>query len=307
MDPGFDTALVTGGRGFLGRGIVAALRRAGWRVATVGPARPGDDASHVPIAGPSDTAGFAAALAARRPALVVHLAAAAPGAAPEEHQGVTVDGTRALVTALSGQRAAPVLLAFGSAAEFGPIDAGAGPLPESWPCAPTTPHGRAKHEASLAVLRYLGESGAPGAVLRLFTAAGPGAPAAMLLGRIAAEIAAMPAAGGGVRVAGPERERDYLAVSEVARLVMRIAPRARGLPALLHLCSGRGIAVHAWIAALAAARGVPVTVLPRQDGARRDDPMRVIGDPGLLRAQGLSPVAFDLDTLAREIMAPWRD
>ncbi|CAH0286308.1 NAD(P)-dependent oxidoreductase [Roseomonas sp. CECT 9278] len=306
MEPSFDTALVTGGRGFLGRGIVAALRGAGWRVATIGAARRGDAADHVAVAGPSDAEGIAAALVALRPALVVHLAAAAPGAPPEDHEAVTVAGTRALLAALSGQRAPPVLLAFGSAAEFGPIDAGAGPLPESWPCAPSSPHGRAKHAASLAVQRYLAESGAPGAVLRLFTAAGPGAPAAMLLGRIAAEIAAMPPAGGAVRVAGPERERDYLPVTEVARLVMRLAPRARELPALLHLCSGRGIAVREWIAALAAARGVPVTVLPRQDGARRDDPARVVGDPGLLRALGLAPAAFDLATLAREIMAPWR-
>jgi UDP-glucose 4-epimerase len=306
MDSGNGTALVTGGRGFLGRAIVQGLRQAGWRAMTIGPARAGDDACHVATAGPLDAAGIAAALAMLHPSLVLHLAAAPPSAPAEEQQAVTVDGTRALLAALAGADTPPLLLAFGSAAEFGPIDAAAGPLDETQPCAPVSAYGRAKHAASLAVLRHLEATGAPGAVLRLFTAAGPGAPPGMLLGRIAAEIAAMPATGGAVRVAGPDRERDYLPIAEVARLVLELARPGRDLPPLLHLCSGRGIAVRDWIGALAAARGVPVAVLPREDGARRDDPLRVIGDPGLLRGLGIAPVAFELDALAEEIMAPWR-
>jgi nucleoside-diphosphate-sugar epimerase len=306
MDSGSGTALVTGGRGFLGRAIVAGLRQAGWRALTIGPARAGDGACQVATAGPSDAAGIAAALVALRPALVLHLAAAPPSAPPEDQQAVTVDGTRALLAALARADTPPVLLAFGSAAEFGPIDAACGPLDETQACAPVSAYGQAKHAASLAVLRHLDATGMPGAVLRLFTAAGAGAPPNMLLGRIAAEIAAMPATGGAVRVAGPERERDYLPVAEVTRLVLRLAEPRLSLPPLLHVCSGRGIAVRDWIGALAAARGVPVAVLPREDGARRDDPLRVIGDPARLCGLGIAPAPFALDALAEEIMAPWR-
>jgi nucleoside-diphosphate-sugar epimerase len=297
------TALVTGGRGFLGRVVVAELRRAGWHAATIGPPRPGDPPTHRPSAGPADTEAIAAALAALRPGLVVHLAAAAPAAPPDEQLAVTVAGTEALVAALARSGPAPRLLAFGSAAEFGAVPPDAGRLTEAHPCAPVSAYARAKHAATGAVLRHLREGGGPGAVLRLFTAAGPGAPRGMLLGRVAAEIAAMPASGGVVRVAGPERERDYLPVAEVARIVVALARPGLALPPLLNLCSGRGIAVRDWIAALAAARGVPVSAAPRQDGLRAGDPPRVIGDNGLLRALGLAPAAFDLHDLAREIIA----
>jgi len=45
---------------------------------------------------------------------------------------------------------------------------------------------------------------------------------------------------------------------------------------------------------------------PRQDGARGDEPCRVIGDPGRLRGHDLAAEAFPLNQRARKISAPWR-
>jgi nucleoside-diphosphate-sugar epimerase len=306
MTLGSATALVTGGRGFVGRHVVDGLRRAGLRAVTVGIPRPGDGPDHAAIASPTDAAGLARILASMQPRLVVHLAAAAPGLPGADQHAVTVAGTQALLDALAAMAGPPLLLAFGSAAEFGPVPLDSPRLTEDHPCAPASIHGHAKHAATLAVLRHAREGRGPACVVRLFTAAGPHAPPFTLLGRIAAEIAALPAGGGVVRVAGPLRERDYLPVAEIGRLVPAIAARAGALPPLLNLCSGRGIVVQDMVAALAAARGVPVRIALREDGQRHDDPQRVVGDPSRLSALGLTPAPFALHDLAADIMAPWR-
>ncbi|BDG72341.1 NAD-dependent epimerase/dehydratase family protein [Roseomonas fluvialis] len=306
MSLGSGTALVTGGRGFVGRHVVEGLRTAGLRAVTIGIPRPGDGPDHVAVESAADSAGFARALAALRPGLVVHLAAAAPALPAADQHAVTVAGTQSLLDALAGMADPPLLLAFGSAAEFGPVPVGSPNLTEDHPCAPTSAHGQAKHAAMQAVLRHAREGRGPACVLRLFTAAGPHAPPFTLLGRIAAEIAALPASGGVVRVAGPLRERDYLTVAEIGRLVPAIAAQAGALPPLLNLCSGSGTVVRDMVGALAAARGVPVRIALREDGLRRDDPQRVVGDPSRLRALGLMPTPVALHDLAVGIMAPWR-
>lgn len=303
MEQASGCALVTGGRGFIGRQVVAALRRAGYRTVTVGPARAGDGVDHRPISGPEDSQGLTRILRECRPDLVVHLAAAPPPAAAEDHQRVTVEGTRRLLMSLAASEFRPLLLAIGSAAEFGATLPGEGLVADDHPCAPATPYGQAKHEATRLVLRYRAEGGRC-SVLRLFTAAGPEPPPHSLLGNLAAQLRSLPPTGGAVQVHGPDRARDYLSVTAIADTVVALAERGEALPPIMNLCSGQGVTVREWVDALASVRGIHVQVEPPHHGLRRAEPQRVIGHPGILLRLGIRPDTLRLPQIATAIMAP---
>ena len=152
--------LVTGGTGFLGQQIVAALRARGLGVAAPGRAE----------ADLLSAEGRRALVASVRADLLIH---AAWMTRPGEywHSPVNLDWVRAThdLTRLFARAGGRRVVMVGTCAEYDWSCAGAAPLPESHPCRPHTPYGAAK----LLAWTLLARCGLSAVNARVFAPVGP--------------------------------------------------------------------------------------------------------------------------------------
>jgi nucleoside-diphosphate-sugar epimerase len=291
------TVLQTGAGGFLGRAVLRRLKAGGCHVLSLGRLDRATEADgHIPIALPANQADCMAILAACRPALIVHLAAAAPSAPAGEHADITRDFALPLFEAAAIAAPEGRIVTIGSAAEFGAAVRSDGPMTEDDPCAPVTPYGEAKYAVTQQA-RECWQAGRDVSVLRLFTAAGPGMPAHTVLGNAARQIHSA-APGGPVRLGNIGVERDYLDVDEAARLIVALALREQRLPPLVNIASGVGTVVAAIVRRMVALSGKACRV---EQIVRREDalsPARIIGSTAAIAALGLPPSVPTLDELA---------
>lgn len=190
LDPGplrRGPVLVTGGTGFLGRHLLAALGEAGVRARVL--ARRPDKARELPeaaelelVAGDlSDPASLARAC--RGAATVFHLAAAMPGQpeAPGDLAGyrrVNVEGSLALARAAAAAGASRFVFVSSTAAMGAPA---APTVDETTPCRPTSPYEVSKREAEIALLALAAETGLEVTILRPCLVTGAGQRGGVLL------------------------------------------------------------------------------------------------------------------------------
>ncbi|MEO6810468.1 MAG: NAD-dependent epimerase/dehydratase family protein [Isosphaeraceae bacterium] len=222
--------LVTGGSGFLGRHLLKTLTHAapvGVRVVAMGRRRP--EACPVELFVPADLdepVELARALRTAGPEVVFHLAGQLPTADPARlYQGNT-RATVHLLDALRGlDRPVRVVMA-GSAAELGPLAAGALPVGEESPCNPVSPYGLSKWFAT----RYGLNQSLPLEVLsaRIFNPIGPGMPVSQAFGRFAAVLAAPGIDPVRLKVSGLDARRDFIDVGDVADALLALALRGQG-------------------------------------------------------------------------------
>ncbi len=206
--------LVTGGSGFIGRHVVAALRADGHGVTVVDRMPFGDPGVHEVTGELEDSAVRHQAVTAGTDA-VVHLAAETSvlGSVhrPAHVHRVNVDVTAALLE-LCRERDVPAFVLASTNAVVGSFD---GTMTEQVPLAPLTPYGATKAAAEMLLSGYAGAYGMRTPSLRLTNVYGPGmhhkdsfVPRLM---RAAAE-------GGGVQVYGDgTQRRDLVHVGDVAR------------------------------------------------------------------------------------------
>jgi nucleoside-diphosphate-sugar epimerase len=254
--------LIIGAGGFLGRHIRRRARAAGLDVVTAGrSALPGSPAHLVADLAADGPAVIATMLTEVAPDAVVNCAGATSGP-PAALVAANIEGTYALVTAMLAAGAAR-LVHLGSAAEYGAAEPGV-PVTEQAATRPGAMYGVTK----LAGTRIVGTAAAAGldaVVLRVFNPVGPGAPAASLPGRLAAELRRALADGTGeVRLGPLDAVRDFVDARDVADAVLA-AVTAGSLPhPVLNVGSGRGVPVRAMVSGLIAASGCPAAV--REDG-----------------------------------------
>ena len=134
------------------------------------------------------------------------------------------------------------LVHLGSAAEYGAVPAGR-PVAEDHPAEPVSAYGHSKL-AGTALVTAAHRRGRPATVLRVFNPIGPGTPATLLPGLLAATLRAA-AAGGPPAETGPlDGHRDLVDSRDVAAAV-RLAVLHRGdVPPLLNVGSGRAVALR---------------------------------------------------------------
>jgi len=215
--------LVTGGSGFLGRQVLAALagRADVWALGRRRPA--GWAAGRFAEADLEQPEGVTRAVREVKPDVVIHASGKTPPADPDAFYRANTLATVHLLDALrSAGRVVRVVLA-GSAAELGPVAVEALPVGEDHRCRPANAYALSKWLATCAGLA----AGPPleVAVARVFNPVGPGQPGDQAFGRF---VAALVNPVGGPIVAGDlDARRDFVDVRDVARALVALAERGR--------------------------------------------------------------------------------
>ncbi len=277
--------LVTGGSGFLGRQIVAALRALGADVAA--PGRREADLL--------DGAGRRSAVAAARAEVLVHAAwVTRPGDywhSPENLDWVAATVHLGRLFAAAGGRRVVLV---GSCAEYdwsGPVTT---PRHESHLCRPHTPYGAAK----LLAWTVLAHSGLSAANARLFWPVGPHEhPDRLLPGLIRASLTGRPIATGPAALT-----RDLIDVRDAGRAVAALA--LSPVEGEVNIGSGRAVSLGALAAAIAGPGGAVARFGARALPA--GEPLMLLPDVTRLRcAVGFTP-RIPLEQTIADAVDHWR-
>lgn len=277
--------LVTGARGLIGRALVARLA-ARW---------PGAALHGVDLAAPEQVAGEACdladasavrALVARlAPDVVFHAAGAVQAADEASFTARLATPTSVLVEALAAEAPAAALVVPGSAAEYGSLPPGHGRFAESDPAAPTSAYGRAKLEQTRVALEAAGR-GLDGRVARIFNLLGPGIPPSFLVGRVAAQVAAIRdgAAPPVLALGALDPVRDFVDIRDACDALLAIAERGRR-GRLYNVCSGLGRPVREVVTAMVRRAGLAVEIREDAAGSPRGALDASVGDPRRIAAE----------------------
>lgn len=187
------------------------------------------------------------------------------------------------------------LLHLGSAAEYGASDDDL--LTEETVTHPSSDYGRTKLAGTHTLLQAA-EDGLGALVARPFNILGAGQPRNTPPADFAVAVAGLPAAGGTVRVRDSHLVRDFMGLPRVALDLLSLA-QAPTWPPLVNVCSGRGVSFGELVQALAAVRGVHVTVVDTAPGGVP----RAVGDPTALHRLVGPRAPEDLLDLARAVMS----
>ncbi|MBV9719557.1 MAG: GDP-mannose 4,6-dehydratase [Candidatus Eremiobacteraeota bacterium] len=295
-------ALVTGASGFVGRYLVAALRRDGADVVACG--GPHDSPAEYVRLDLSDSRTLAGALDAARPDVIFHLAAQTfvPDSlrTPIETYDANIMGTARLAQAVreyGGERRLRIL--FTSSAEvYGSREPSEYPLRETLDLRPSSPYGASKAAAEAVLLAEVRSFGLDVVVARAFNHIGPQQDERFVVASLAAQLARIAAGArqqllvGNLAVA-----RDFLDVRDVVQAYIALA--RDGEPGeVYNVCSGAAVTIRDVLGELIRIARVPVEV--REDPARMrntDIPLSV-GDPAKLHERtGWRPARALVDSL----------
>jgi GDP-4-dehydro-6-deoxy-D-mannose reductase len=283
-------ALVTGGNGFVGRPLVAALRGRQIDVTTLGRSQPVDaaDATHIVLPEASwGTFALDRILEDAAPDWIFHLAGKSRGA-PAELACANVDLFNNLLQALTRTGLRPRLIVAGSAAEYGSAIRDDVPISEAADCAPLSPYGATKHAQTRAALNYADATGTSVLVARIFNPLGANMPTHLAIGDFANQISLMPRRGGTLRVGNIEVRRDMIDVEHLATLLCQLAENsnARGV---VNLCSGQAPLLSELVEMLIAAFGRKVDIEVDWARVRGNEPRTIIGSTERLARLGCPP------------------
>lgn len=283
--------LVTGGAGFIGSRLCAALAGTASLLVLDDLSAGTTPAPSVPLARADirDAAAVDAAFAGFRPEIVVHLAALhhIPTclAEPQRTLAINVLGTQAVLDAAARHGATRFVLA-----STGNVYAWRdGPLDETAPLGPRDIYGVSK-ETNERQVRLWAEGGQRSArIARIFNTIGPGDPHGHLIPDLLARLDATPP-GGVLRLGNAGSRRDYVDVADVAAGLALLAEAPAAAPGdesveIVNLCSGRDHSAAEIALALAALRGIPVTLDSDPALRRAGDRPSQLGDPGRMAAR----------------------
>ena len=294
-------ALVTGGSGFVGRRLVAALRERGDEVVSAAPSQGNDE--HLPLE-LTDPENVRAVVEMVRPEVVFHLAAQSfvPASIedPLTTYRVNVDGTAYLLEALRDIK--PRLLFASSAEIYGRRPQEDMPLRETLPPRPANPYAASKAAGEALVIGWHHSYGIDAVVSRAFNHIGAGQDQRFAVAAFAQRLARI--AGGQERVlnvGNVESERDFLDVNDVVAAYIALADRGAA-GEVYNVCSGQAVKMREVLRRLVNIAGVPVEIREDPDLMRASgEVLRSVGDPSKLkRTTGWSPRISLADSL-REV------
>ena len=293
--------LVTGGHGFVGARLLAALRR-----------RRPDWTVHAPPgvpAGPGsldvlDAEAVAASVKAAQPDMVVHLAAVAAVTAavsdPRQAWAVNLGGTLNLVMALSEHAPRARLLFVSSAEVYGVGSPSGGATDEAALLAPVNPYAASKAAADILVRQSMA-TGLAATVMRPFNHTGAGQSEAFVVPSFAAQIARIEAGlqPPELHVGSLDDERDFLDVEDVVEAyILALEQPQHAAQQVFNVASGRAVRIGDVLEMLLSRSQAAIQVKVDEARLRKATSRRVVGDAGRLRATlGWSPRTPLGDTL----------
>lgn len=282
------TVLITGVAGFLGRYVARHFVREGWRVLGIDDVPP-ENVQLTAVAFhrlqlPSTA--LPEILRATAPDVCVHCAgrASVPLSMAEPKPDFEANAvlTFELLDALRLHAPRCRLLFLSSAAVYG--DPAALPVTEDQPVAPLSPYGYHKRQAELLCEEFSRIYGLPTAVVRIFSAYGPG-----LRRQVLWDICSRALMTGHLSLGGTgEESRDFIHAGDVAAGLRVLAERAAAEGEIYNLASGTETTIRELATLLLRALGSEIT--PQFDGQRRaGDPLHWRADISRLQALGFQP------------------
>jgi GDP-4-dehydro-6-deoxy-D-mannose reductase len=306
-----STVLVTGGCGFVGPYLIAALEKTGQQVIALGtsPTQALSIAPEWRSVDLCDRTAVSDLVASVRPTAVYHLAALSSVAASFEDPIPTymtnVMGTAYLLDALRRQAPTARTLLISSAEVYGGRTS---PLLESTPFDPANPYAASKVAAEMIGLEHWKSQGLPVLRARSFNHTGPGQAPHFVVASFAKQIALIESGlqAPVLKVGNLTARRDFLDVRDVVRAY--VALMAEGEPgAAYNVCSGQAIPMRALLDGLLSLCSVAIDV--QEDPARFrpiDVPELVGSHAALSEATGWKPV-ISLEQTLKDTLAYWRD
>jgi UDP-glucose 4-epimerase len=276
--------LVTGGSGFIGRHVVAALTDAGASVRVIDLNPHPDPDVDIVIGDIADPEALSRALDGGSDS-IVHLAAVTSVLKsvqePERTFQTNVVGTNAVLAA--GREAGVTSLAFASTnAVTGPMTAPK--ISEAAVLNPLTPYGSTKAAGEMLMSAYTASYGVRCACIRLTNVYGPGMQAK---DSIVARLMRGIRLGTTFEIYGDGNQvRDYVHVHDVVA-AMKLALTSEQWSGPMVIGSGESLSVHEVVDAVRAVSGAEVPV--RHGPAKPGEMPAVIVDPSKAHAAGWSP------------------
>ena len=287
--------LITGGNGFVGRHLVAALaareRDCYIIVGTVdGPALGRDDGIRSLALDITDAVQVRSVIEAVRPTHLVHLAAMAAVSSAQSNirqiWTVNLDGTLNVVLALAEAAPDCRLIYCSSAEVYGASFRVGHPLDESAPLDPVNPYGASKAAGDL-MIGQMAKQGLRAMRVRPFNHTGPGQSIDFVVPAFAAQIARIergeqPPV---ISVGNLSARRDFLDVGDVVDAYCRIIARFDDLPAgcVMNLASGHAISVADILDKLVSMSSTKIEIVQDAARMRPSDTPVVVGNAGLAR------------------------
>jgi len=318
-----DRIFVTGGAGYIGSHTCKALARAGYEPVVYDSLENGRKSAvkwgPLEIGDIRDGARLRAALAAHRPAAVIHFAAyiqvGESVTNPGKYYGNNVVGTLSLLEALRDNGVDKIVFS-STAAVYGIPDTA--PIGESAPLAPINPYGHSKRMVETMLADFEEAHGLKWSALRYFNAAGADTEGELgpnhepVTHLIPLVLRAALGTGKPLTVFGTDYDtpdgtavRDYIHVDDLANAHVAALRylSAGGESGAFNLGTGQGHSVREVIDEAGRILGMEV---PASDGPRRPgDPPILVADPGKGKAAfGWQPEHSSLATII-ETAAAW--
>jgi GDP-4-dehydro-6-deoxy-D-mannose reductase len=311
----FETVLLTGGTGFVGSHLSAALARRFPRAKLVLLCRPGEKPARIDAkfltTELTDEASVNAAVQQVRPDLVAHLAAQssvgdAIGGA-EQTWRVNFCGTMWLASAVARHCPKATFLFISSAEVYG-ASFRAGPAREDTPLMPLNAYARSKAAAETMLADVLPQS-ARLIIARSFNHTGAGQDERFVLPAFAAQIARIERGEQEprLRVGNLAAERDFMDVEDVIDAYIRLV-ETPGLPrATFNVASGRSHAISNLLDRLRALSRGKFEISVDPDRLRPSEIPCAIGDASKLRDATGWTARRSTDEMLTRLLNHWRE
>lgn len=273
--------LITGAAGFTGRYMCEYLRNLGQGLNIIGTdiVEPEENVcSEFITADISCVKSVESVIGQIGPDYIIHLAGTFGSSDSQEIYRVNALSITALLEAVVKYVPDSVVIATGSAAEYGRVAQELLPVSEDCPCEPVTPYGLSKLLATQVALYYYRVHSLCTMIVRPFQLIGKGVTYRLAPGAFAEQLKQAIAEGAGIiKVGNLESSRDFLDVHDAVEAIWLLCQKPSP-GQIFNLCSGRAVKIADMLEMMIKACGADVNV--------QVDPVRLRGKSDVSKIYG---------------------